>query len=189
MLLFTLRGTPTLYYGDELGMPDVEIQPELVQDPFEKNVPGRGLGRDPARTPMQWEAGPNAGFCPEGVEPWLPVADDYRTYNVAAEREDPRSMLALHRRLLALRRAEPALAVGSYEPVEDTGNLLAYVRENGGRRLLVVLNLGDRPHDFAADGLQIRGRLVLSTHLDRDGEKVDGTPALRGDEGVIVELD
>src|SRR3954470_23616577 len=62
MLLFTLRGTPTLYYGDELGMHDVDIPPERVQDPFERNVPGRGLGRDPQRTPMQWNAQPHAGF-------------------------------------------------------------------------------------------------------------------------------
>ena len=187
MLLLTLRGTPTLYYGDELGMRDVEIPPELVQDPFEKNVPGRGLGRDPARTPMQWDASPHAGFCPPGVEPWLPVADDYRTYNVAAMREDPASMLNLHRLLLALRRAEPALATGSYRPVKTTGDLLAYVRESDGRRFLVVLNLGHSP--AALQGPEVRGRLALSTHLDRDGERVNAEVRLRADEGVIVEQD
>jgi alpha-glucosidase len=185
MLLLTLRGTPTVYYGDELGMHDVEIPPERVQDPFEKNVPGRGLGRDPARTPMQWDASPNAGICPPDVEPWLPVADDFRTYNVATEREDPASMLNLHRRLLALRRSEPALALGSYEPVETTGDLLAYVRERDGRRFLIVLNLKHNPTTF--EGPEIRGRLVLSTHLDRGGERVNGGIGLRGDEGVIVE--
>ena len=148
MLLLTLRGTPTLYYGDELGMRDVEIPPERVQDPFEKNVPGLGLGRDPARTPMQWDASPNAGFCAPDVEPWLPVADDYRIYNAATEREDPASMLNLHRRLLALRRSEPALALGSYDPVEATGDVLAYARETDGRRLLIVLNLGHDPATF-----------------------------------------
>jgi alpha-glucosidase len=183
MLLFTLRGTPTLYYGDELGMRDVEIPPERVQDPFEKNVPGRGLGRDPARTPMQWDASPNAGFCPPDVEPWLPVANDYRTYNVATGRGDPTSMLNLHRRLLALRRSEPALALGSYEPVETTGDLLAYARKKDGRRLLIVLNLGHRPQTLG----EVDGRLVLSTHLDRDGERVNGEIGLRGGEGVIVE--
>jgi alpha-glucosidase len=188
MLLLTLRGTPTLYYGDEIGMHDVEIPPELVQDPYEKNIPGRGLGRDPVRTPMQWDASPNAGFCPDGVEPWLPAADDYRTYNVAAEREDPTSTLALYRRLLALRRAEPALAVGSYEPFETSGDLLAYVREKDGRRFLIALNLGHDPITFGSGGPYIQGQLVLSTHLDRDGERVRGTLALLGDEGVIVEL-
>ena len=189
MLLLTLRGTPTLYYGDEIGMHDVEIPPERVQDPFEKNVPGKGLGRDPARTPMQWDASPNAGFCPPDTEPWLPVANDYRAHNVAAERTDKRSMLALYRRLLALRRAEPALAVGSYEPVEASGDLLVYLRERDGRRFLIVLNLGHDPVTFASEGPEIRGRLVLSTHLDRDGEKVDDTLELRGEEGMILELD
>jgi alpha-glucosidase len=93
-------------------------------------------------------------------------------------------MLALHRRLLALRRNEPALAVGSYAPAEATGDLLAYAREKDGRRFLVVLNLGHRSQTFAP----VHGRLALSTHLDRDGEKADGALELRGDEGVIVEL-
>src|SRR5919198_758685 len=111
MLLLTLRGTPTLYYGDEIGMPDAVIPPRLVQDPWEKNVPGLGLGRDPERTPMQWDSSPNAGFT-TGT-PWLPIAADYQTVNVAVERDDPASMLTLYRRLIALRRATPALAVGS----------------------------------------------------------------------------
>jgi alpha-glucosidase len=181
MLLFTLRGTPTLYYGDELGMRDVEIPPELVQDPFEKNLPGRGLGRDPARTPMQWDATPNAGFTTGS--PWLPLAGDHRTANVAVQREDPASMLNLHRRLLALRRSEPALALGSYEPVATTDYLLAYARKKNGHGFLVVLNLGSESRTFGdADG-----RLVLSTHLDREGEPAKGEIELRAGEGVIVE--
>jgi alpha-glucosidase len=185
MLLLTLRGTPTIYYGDEIGMQDVEIPPEKVRDPFEKQTPGLGYGRDPARTPMQWDPGPNAGFCPQGAEPWLPVADDYRTVNVAVEREDPTSTLTLHRRLLALRRAEPALAVGSYGPVRAEGDLLAYTREHGGRRFLVALNLGHEPLVF--EDRAVEGRVALSTYLDLAGERVTGALELRGDEGVIVE--
>ncbi len=94
MLLLTLRGTPTLYQGDEPGMRDVAIPPPLMQDPWEKNLPGRSLGRDPERTPMQWDATPNAGFTTGG--PWLPVAEDYATVNVATQRDDPRSMLSLY---------------------------------------------------------------------------------------------
>jgi alpha-glucosidase len=187
-LLLTLRGTPTIYHGDEIGMHDVEMPPELVQDPLEKNLPGRGLGRDPARTPMQWEAGPNAGFCPQDAEPWLPVANDYRRYNVATERGDQRSMLNLHRRLLELRRAEPALAVGSYAPVEATGDLLAYAREEDGRRFIIVLNFGHEPTMFDPGGRGAPGRIVLTTHLDREGEETAGALKLRGDEGVIIEL-
>src|SRR5438093_8179408 len=112
MLLLSLRGTPTCYYGDELAMVDVEIPPEMVRDPHELGKPGLGLGRDPERTPMQWDNSPNAGFTSR--RPWLPVAADYTRYNVAVERDDPASMLTLFRQLLALRRASPALSVGTY---------------------------------------------------------------------------
>ena len=185
MLLLTLRGTPTIYYGDELGMRDVPIPPELVQDPHERNVPGLGLGHDPERTPMQWDAGPNAGFT--AGTPWLPLADDYPTVNVAAERDALRSMLTLYRSLIALRRDAPALAVGGYRAAAG-GDLLAYLREGGGRRFLVVLNLGDAPQVFKPADPAVRGRIALTTHLDRVGETVAGTIELRPDEGVVVEL-
>jgi alpha-glucosidase len=183
MLLLTLRGTPTLYYGDEIGMTDVPIPPERVQDPFEKNLPGMGLGRDPERTPMQWSAAPNAGFT-TGT-PWLPVAADYRGTNVETQRCDPESMLALHRRLLALRRAEPALSIGSYAPVDAAGDVLAYLREHDGSRFLVALNLGSSPASLEFDGA---GEVVLSTHIDRKDNPIRGRVALRGDEGVVVRL-
>lgn len=188
VLLLTLRGTPTLYYGDEIGMHAVDIPPDKVQDPWEKNLPGLGLGRDPSRTPMQWDGTPNAGFCPADVEPWLPVADDYEENNVQAESEDPESMLSLYRRLISLRRNEPALAVGSYAPVVTPGDLLAYVREKDGRKFLIVLNLGHEPQIFDPDGQTFRGRITLGTHLDRDGEALAGALSLRGDEGLVVEL-
>src|SRR5262249_24781931 len=126
MLLLTLRGTPTLYYGDEIGMRDVEIPAGRVQDPFEKNVPGKGLGRDPERTPMQWSARDNPGST--SGEPWLPIAPDYECVNVDAQRHDPHSMLTLYSRLIALRRGEPALEVGRFEPLAADGEVLAYIR-------------------------------------------------------------
>ena len=188
MLLLTLRGTPTIYYGDEIGMHDVPVPPEGIQDPWEKNVPGKGLGRDPERTPMQWSTEANVGFCPRGVEPWLPVAEDHDQNNVAAERDDPASILTLHRRLLALRRATPALATGSYTPVPATGELLAYTRERDGRHYLVALNLGHDHQDLLPDDPPWRGRIVLSTHPDRKGEQTDRHLSLRPDEGLILEL-
>ncbi|MBV9548035.1 MAG: alpha-amylase, partial [Chloroflexi bacterium] len=103
LLLLTLRGTPTLYQGDELGMQDVPIPSQAVQDPVEHNLPGLGLGRDPERTPMQWDASAFAGF--SSARPWLPVSSDYADVNVEVERGDARSMLNLYRRLLELRRA------------------------------------------------------------------------------------
>jgi alpha-glucosidase len=186
MLLLTLRGTPTLYYGDEVGMRDVPIPPHLVRDPFEKNVPGLGLGRDPVRTPMQWSDERHAGFTTG--EPWLPVADDFLTANVAVGRADAASLLSLYRRLIGLRRAEPALSVGSYSPLRAGENLIAYVRKAGGRRLVIVLNLGAKPRRFNLADLESDAILLLSTGLDRARENLGDTLELRGDEGVIIEL-
>jgi len=186
MLLLTLRGTPTLYYGDELGMRDVAIPPQLVHDPWEKRVPGIGLGRDPERTPMQWDSGPQAGFT-TGT-PWLPVAADAPQVNVALEHQDPGSLLTLYHRLIHLRRSLPALAVGAYTLLEASAEVLAYVRTAAAQRLLVALNLSPQPQQFAASQAAVHGRVVLSTHLDRTNETVHGTVALRGDEGVILAL-
>jgi len=186
MLLLTLRGTPTMYYGDEIGMRNVEIPPERVQDPFEKNVPGLGLGRDPVRTPMQWSDASNAGF--SSAAPWLPLADDWRKVNVASEREDAKSMLILYRRLIELRRAEPALAVGVYAMLEAGEDLIAYTRQAGTRRLLVALNFAAAERAFDLARLPARATILLSTHWDRLHEVLGAKLLLRADEGVIVEL-
>jgi alpha-glucosidase len=186
MMLLTLRGTPTIYYGDEIGMSDVPIPPEMVQDPWEKNVPGLGLGRDPVRTPMQWDNSPNAGF--SKAEPWLPISDQYIDLNVSNEREDPKSILNLYHRLIELRRNEPALMVGSYNPVTAGENLLCYLRQDGERRLLIALNLSHQSHTLTLENLLDKGRLMFSTYLDRGGEELAGSVDLRADEGIIVEL-
>ena len=99
MLLLTLRGTPTLYYGDELGLSDVTIPAVQVLDPRELREPGLGLGRDPVRTPMPWDGSENAGFTT--AKPWLPLNADWPTRNVARMAEEPDSILTLYRQLLA----------------------------------------------------------------------------------------
>jgi len=181
ILLLTLRGTPTLYYGDEICMQDVPIPPDQVQDPVERNVPGLGLGRDPVRTPMQWSAASQAEFtC---GQPWLPLAANHRKANVAKQRDDPKSMLALYTRLIALRRGAPALQVGRFDLVETASDVLAYLR---GGTFLVALNLGAQPQRVE---LVRGGTVVLSTHLDRAEERVAGTLQLRPDEGLIVRLE
>jgi alpha-glucosidase len=188
MLLLTLRGTPTLYYGDELGMENVAIPPERVQDPWEKNEPGLGLGRDPSRTPMPWDGSRHAGFTTG--EPWLPLSPDHARRNVARMAQDPGSILTLYRRLIALRRAHPALHAGSYATVASEGEVFAYERRHAnGERLLVALNLGQEPQRLALPGAGLPpARVLLSSALDRTDEAVAGELALRPDEGVVLSL-
>ena len=179
MLLLTLRGTPTLYQGEEIGMHNVAIPPELVHDPVEHNLPGLGLGRDPERTPMQWDASPNAGF--STALPWLPLADDCATHNVAVEDADPSSMLSLYRALIERRRALPALSVGSYRQVYVDEALLVYARAHAGQELVIALNLSHAARPLP-EVLGQQRRLVLSTYLDAGQAGV-----LRADEGVLLE--
>jgi alpha-glucosidase len=181
MLLLTLRGTPTIYQGEEIGMTDVPVPPEQVQDPWEKNVPGLGLGRDPARTPMQWDATAHAGFTTG--EPWLPLGADYGTINVAAQARDPQSMLSLYRALIRLRRAEPALSLGAYAPVAADENVLLYERRHGDRRLLIALNMSGTSQVLSKHH---SGRVLISTFLDRSDEKARGAIDLRPNEGCVV---
>ena len=175
MLLLTLRGTPTLYQGDELGIGQVEIPRGRVRDPKELREPGIGLGRDPSRTPMAWDASPNAGF--STAEPWLPLHRDWRTRNVASQETDTGSMLSLYRMLLQLRRSEPALSVGSIRMAQGSEQILAYERIHQTTHLHIALNLSGTERRFDLPD----GELLLSTL---------GSPPppgwLRPDEGVIL---
>lgn len=188
MLLLTLRGTPTLYYGDEIGMQDVTIPPDRVQDPWERLTPGLNLGRDPQRTPMQWDTGSNAGFCPAAVEPWLPVADDYERYNVASERVDPDSMLSLTRRLIALRREQPALATGTFRALGQSQNVFCYMREGGPERFLVALNFTAEPQAVSQPDSLGDPEVLVSTHASLPRADTVAKLTLRGDEGVVCRL-
>jgi alpha-glucosidase len=186
MLLLTLRGTPTIYYGEEIGMEQVPIAPQDVRDPFERRVPGQGLGRDGCRTPMQWDGSPHAGFSTS--EPWLPLSWTALTENVAQQQSDPSSIYHLYRRLIALRKSQSALQLGSYRPVVASGDLLLYIRELADDRILAALNLGAESAMVSLPQGAASGRLLLSTHLDREGEHVSHDFALRAHEGIIVEL-
>lgn len=148
------------------------------------NEPNIDVGRDPYRTPMQWTAEPTAGFT--SGTPWLPVAEDSRWRNVEDQREDPTSLLSLYRALIRLRKAEPALAVGTYAPVGTTDALLSFERAHEGRRLLVALNLSS-----TSQTLEVRaslGQVLCSTHLDRADKSAQTPLSLRPDEGVIAEV-
>ncbi len=193
VLLLTLRGTPTVYYGDEIGMEDVRIPPDRVRDPQELNQRGTVRGRDPERTPMQWDDSKNAGF--SSGEPWLPVAEDYRERNVKRQRDDHDSMLSLHRRLLALRRAEPALHGGAYVPVGISDSAMAYLRtpEEGqeGNSFLAAINFGSSAERIGIDrhGRKLTGTVVLSTRRNREGRSVERSIDLAPYEATLVRLD
>lgn len=184
MLLLTLRGTPTLYYGDEIAMQDVPISPELIKDPWEKNVPSLGLGRDPERSPMQWDATANGGFTTG--KPWLPVAEDLRRFNVAIQSNQADSFLTLYRRLIALRAEIAALHSGAYGELVGNDDVLGYSREAGAERFWIILNFSGESKTF--EHRSLRGRLTLTTALDREGELVAGKLVLRAHEGVIIEI-
>ncbi len=182
LLLLTLRGTPTIYYGEELGMSDVDIPAESLQDPWEINVPGLGLGRDPCRTPMPWSPASGAGFT--SGTPWLPIGAESWRVNVESESSDSASMLSLYRDLIHLRRREAALTIGSYRErfVED--NVFAYERASGSRRLLIALNFADTPYRLIAPM-----QLILSTSPSRDIASHAAEITLGPFEGVIGALD
>jgi alpha-glucosidase len=183
MLLLTLRGTPTLYYGDEIAMQDVAIPPELIKDPWEKNVPALGLGRDPERSPMQWDTSANAGFT--SGTPWLPLAGDFKRFNVAIQSDEADSFLTLYRRLIALRAEKPALYSGAYGELVDNDHVLGYSREAGAEHFWIVLNFTGLSRTF--EHRNLRGRVTLTTALDREDEFVANKLLLRGHEGVVIE--
>jgi alpha-glucosidase len=186
MLLLTLRGTSTMYYGDEIGIAKVEIPTDAVQDPWEKNEPGLGLGRDPARTPMQWDATPNGGFT--SARPWLPLDPSFVACNVDGLAKDPRSILNLYRRLIEFRRRHLALSTGQYVPVQFEGPILAYERRLRAERLLIALNFGQNEQMMDLPGDAGEARMLLSTYLDQDEYGVTPRLRLRPDEGVIILL-
>jgi alpha-glucosidase len=183
MLLFTLKGTPFFFAGDEIGMTDVPIAPECVQDVFEKLVPGYGLNRDPERSPMRWDDSDNGGFT--SGHPWLPMGDDVLQRNVLRLQQDPHSIIWLYRRLIELRRSEPALTAGSYEPMRSSNDVLMYKRSNADKQLLVALNFSPTPRRLPFDG---QAHLLISTHLDRDPAQLNSARILRGDEGIVLRL-
>ena len=166
LILLTLRGTPILYYGDELGMEETDIPPARVRD---------AAGRDGARTPMPWSGEPGAGFTSPDAEPWLPFGDHERR-NVEAQRADPESPLRLCRDLIALRGE---FVDAPYESVAAPPGVWAWRR---GERVLVALNMSDA--EAAVTG--VHGAVRVATERARDGERVNGRLELGPWEGAVV---
>lgn len=184
MLLLTLRGTPTIYMGDEIGMVNGFIPRDKIQDPQGIRL-GAEQSRDQCRTPFEWDGSANAGFSPDGVaaEPWLPVAAGYERRNLAAQMADPRSIFTLFKRLLALRKATPALYAGIYRPVDAPEGCFLYIRELDGAQTVIALNFSGLPQTVT---VPVSGKIALSTHLDREETLEGGTITLRPYEGVVV---
>ena len=180
MLLLTLRGTPTLYYGDELGLANVEIPRHLQQDPWALQEPAVE-SRDGCRTPMPWDGTAAAGFSPTMVAPWLPIPDDHRSLNVESQLGDDRSMLRLYIELLRLRKSREVLRAGAYDPIGTADGVLAYRRQTGDESLLIALNFTDEERVVRSGP----GDVVLSSELDRDGP-INQRLILRPHEGVVM---
>jgi alpha-glucosidase len=184
LLLLTLRGTPTLYYGDELAIGEVPVPPERIVDPWPLLEPETGINRDPSRTPMQWSDAEYAGFSP--AEPWLPLTEDWRTRNAERMGADEGSLLALYRRLLAIRRSEPALNRGAYRRVLLRGPVLGYERAHGEDRFVVVLNFSAEPQTVELPAQYARAELVLSTLPEASSSL--SPIALRPSEGLLIRV-
>jgi alpha-glucosidase len=183
MMLLTLRGTPFIYYGEEIGMMDAPIPANRIVDV---------AGRDPERTPMQWDASRNAGFT--HGDPWLPMAPDAATVNVEAQRRDPASMLSLYRALIRERRNSAVLRRGSYRELAGPSEVFAFARELDGERRVVLLNFASRTVRFplaAALGGEASASVIMSTSPTRT---TTGRPRptkvveLAPDEGVLLDV-
>jgi alpha-glucosidase len=181
LLLLSLPGTLTIYYGEELGMQDVLVRPQEAQDPAERRQPGIGMGRDPERTPMPWDDSPQCGFTTG--QPWLPIGEANRSVNVQSSSRQPDSMFALYQRLLRLRRAEPVLVSGQLSEMSAGDDVLQFVRSDGKKRFRVVLNLAEEARRVAVQ----RGVISACTNLRREREALDDAVHLERADAVIIE--
>ncbi|MHC1739944.1 MAG: alpha-glucosidase [Anaerolineaceae bacterium] len=185
-MLLTLRGTPFLYYGEEIGMRDIRLKRSELQDPVGVRYWPIPVGRDGCRSPMQWDESENAGFGTR--KPWLKVHPNYRMRNVKAQTEDETSLFHFYKRLLAIRKSTPALQRGSFIPLTyDPRRLLAYLRQDAEQTVLIVLNFGKRKVRLAT-GMQLRSKgwqLVLSNKRTSVPAIVNGWLPLLGNEASI----
>jgi alpha-glucosidase len=188
VMLLTLRGTPTIYYGDELGMYDVPIPRSEMKDPQALNMPDKNLGRDPARTPMHWNDENFAGF--SKVKPWLPVGRNYKSCNAESLTKQPESMLALYKKLIKLRNSEPALTSGQYVPIHTDHQQFSFKRQlDGFSSFLIILNMTSRTCYFNPPGFNFSGVIEISTAPELEGLRIENETVVGGDEGLVIRLD
>lgn len=182
MLVLTLRGTPFIYYGDEIGMENVDVPLERRQDPHV--VYETGKTRDECRTPMQWNSEDFAGF--SSVEPWLPIGEHYSAINVEAAQNDPYSLLMLHRALIQLRKESHALQSGDYKPMDGTpSDCFAFYRTAGNQKVLVVLNFSGEKQSVDLSLADQNFEIKVSTQLNRKGQ-LESVTELQPYEGIVA---
>ncbi|MBL8021995.1 MAG: alpha-glucosidase [Leptospirales bacterium] len=179
-LLLTSRGTPFLYYGEELGMKDGTIARHQLKDPVGIRYWPLNPGRDPQRTPMPWDGTDKGGFT--SGDPWLPLNDDTPQRNVAAQLADPESLLSWHKKLIRLRKESPALRLGTWAELEGTSaNVFGYIRQHDKDKKSILLNFADRPQVVSHGGT-----VVLSTHRKK-GDKLTSSYELQPYEAIILQ--
>ncbi|PKQ19352.1 MAG: glucohydrolase [Actinobacteria bacterium HGW-Actinobacteria-6] len=184
-MLLTLRGTPILYYGEEIGMPSSRVPRALIDDPVGRKFWPLRVGRDGSRTPMHWSASENAGF--SAWESWLPVDSSYRTRNVEDESERPGSLLNWYRQLLGARKANPALNSGDYREIGGVPKgVFAYTRQAGAGEVAVCLNFSAKRVECPLPAGDREWRLLLSTHRDA-GALEPGRLQLEPNEALLLE--
>lgn len=189
VMSLTLPGMVFIYYGEEIGMHNIAIPPEFVQDPMAKLDPKNGMGRDIARTPMQWSAGNKAGFS-SGAKTWLPVAPDYKELNVDAETTDPASMLSLYRRLSELRASSAAIRYGALKTIKTyLRDVLGYVRYDNDEAYLVLINFS--ANERTCRVLETPQKLLVSSLPSRPPFEADGSEEIKlaPHEAVVFSID
>jgi oligo-1,6-glucosidase/alpha-glucosidase len=200
-LQLTARGVPFIYYGEEIGMQNHRIPLKKAEDPIGKkfsripqfivNLLTRGgslsLNRDDCRTPMQWDATINAGFCAAGLDPWLPISSGLETINVSSEESNPNSILNCYRTLLKMRRETPALHSGTMHllPPFLFGDLLSYQRVFGDQIVQVWLNFSEKPAQTSEFGMN--PKVLFSTVVDENPLK-ESELHLHPFQGVVLEI-
>jgi alpha-glucosidase len=187
-LLLTQRGTPFIYYGEEIGMRDITLERSQVKDPVGARYWPFYKGRDGCRAPMQWDSSNEAGF--SQAEPWLPVHPDYTFRNVSRQQQDPGSLFHFYRRLIQLRREYPALREGMFLPLTfSPRTVLAYLRQSAGQTVLVAFNFSRRSRKLVLGGELARcsWRLLLSNKREKLERDRFSLLPLKGNEACILE--
>jgi glycosidase len=180
LMLLSLRGTPVLYQGDEIGMPDVKLTQADMRDPLGVRYWPHYEGRDSGRTPMQWRATPGGGFTEPGCTPWLPLGDT-TAINVEVQREDPASMLQLARDVIAFRRDHADFCLGDYQTIPAPEGVWMWRRGSG---YIVVLNMSEVDVGLT----DVEGIVRIGTDRHRETEQVHGSIRVEPYEGLIVEV-